>query len=299
VLNVLSPFCVLLSGVFTLVDLAEDPPGSPALEPLTAGMYGLTGAIILVDVGAHVARIRQRAEAPILRVRASESAANVARAYHEGEAALAVGNLTAALRAYETVLNAGGDSPLHPQALFRAAKIHSLLGRPLAAVAGYQAVVSQFPVVDLHDLALKNLADMYVSLGHFGSALSALELIVFADATYSREELTAYAASVARLWLERALPVPSPTGDTHGPPPSAEARRAVQASERLLARSPGAVFEQVYHLHHAVLLSGSGDAEGAVKELQLIVNNVDADTQILEKAAQALSGLTSHTQGTQ
>lgn len=193
-LRVATPVIIVAAVIATVEDLLVDDSArsffssylpSPATFAAWTAATASTGFLIALN------RDKERYEADTvvreLETRLTEAEAE--RYYLEGEAALEAGNLERALTNYTRVVVDGGDSEYVPLALYKAGRIFSISGDTALALPLLELLVTDYPVPDNYDRALKSVSDIHAAAGRRREAIAALEQMVFVDDLYDPEDI--------------------------------------------------------------------------------------------------------------
>ncbi|MFP4113133.1 MAG: PEGA domain-containing protein [Spirochaetota bacterium] len=157
-------------------------PGTIAVWGITVAAGGFWIALE-AEKADYVARMEIRAYEGDL------TAAEAERVYRSADEFLEAGNLSRALDDYTTIVANGGDSEYVPDALYKAAEIYSVSGDLVLSSQLLELLISDYPAPDVYDRALKSLSDAYVARGRYDDAIARLEMMLFYDPTYSRDDI--------------------------------------------------------------------------------------------------------------
>jgi tetratricopeptide (TPR) repeat protein len=256
------PLSLFFSGISAVQDLVSGSSGPFLFSPLTLSACAAGVAAIGLDAALHVKKAQFIASfTPTVRPQ-KESLLAAEESFARGEETLALGRLDEALRFYLDVVEKRTDSPLHPQALYKMAKIHSLTGQHSLAEAELRLIVARYPVPELLDKACRTLADILFARGSFEKSIQALAQMVNVDPLFPREDVLSYKCQILEKWTQR-----DPT----------KGSELLGACRELLA-SYGDSAKRPYHLYrYASALALSGQREEAIAQLSLIDGTIDAD----------------------
>lgn len=123
--------------------------------------------------------------------------------FQQGENTLKSGNLDVAAETFSRFVRDFPESRLTPGAWYRLARIHSVTGRRELALGEYRLVAETFPQAAYHDRARQAMADLYEAAGNPQEALRQLDLMVFNDGFFSKDDVE---AQKTRLRGQEAAP---------------------------------------------------------------------------------------------
>jgi outer membrane protein assembly factor BamD (BamD/ComL family) len=123
--------------------------------------------------------------------------------FQEGENELKSGNLDKAVETFGRFVRDFPESRLAPGAWYRLARIHSVTGRRELALGEYRLVAETYPQAAYHDRARQAMADLFEAAGNPQEALRQLDLMVFNDGFFSKDDVE---AQKTRLRGQEAAP---------------------------------------------------------------------------------------------
>ncbi len=191
-MNISIPVCVAVSALLTVNDLLFPPDSGLPLSPTTFSAYGITAGVIGVDVALHLKKRRyiENAQKKIQSIRLGY---HLAREYYEkGREMLSRNRMIEALDHYTWIIQNSRESLYFPYSLYQIAKIHAIQGESKLALQEFKLIIDQFPLSDLYDKSLKAIADLHYANGDYNRSLEHLDLMIFLDPLYSREEIEQY-----------------------------------------------------------------------------------------------------------
>lgn len=200
-LNLFIPIFLTFSGLLTVNDFMYPKKSGLFFSPATLSTYTATLGIIGVDIALHARKREYMASLSKTPIIKSESTDKAAQYYEKGQKILAQDELFEALGYYVLIIENYRDSVYFPRALYQIAKIHLITGEDVLAASEFKLIIEKYPLPDLYDRSLKNLADIYLRRGLYEEAIRYLEAIVFLDPLCPREEIDLYRRQIFEKWI--------------------------------------------------------------------------------------------------
>jgi len=190
------PIMAVISGLLTVENILNPHPAWHSLSPAAVTSYVLTGGMLALDLTLLGRKRKFEREFPVREVPGGRITDDPAALYALGEQSIAGEQFQEAVDYYRLILTGFPDSPYYPQALYKLARIHYVLGNTRLSLQELRIVKNRYPLPDLYDKACKNLADIYYSQNRYEKALEYLDQIVFYDPLHTRESVDFYRAQI-------------------------------------------------------------------------------------------------------
>ncbi|MBN1836988.1 MAG: tetratricopeptide repeat protein [Spirochaetales bacterium] len=185
-------------AVYLTVDEALDPSAAtPPFSPAVIATYGVTAALIEVDIGLNLAKRRFERSLSFQTLPPPLETVSSQALYQEVEDSFAAGRLEETLAACERLSAGAPESPYLPFALYRRAQVVGLRGDPAAAAAALEALLREYPVPDLYDRCLLGLAELRLAAGEYAAALEHLRSLPFVDPHVIKPDAMVLAGEIA------------------------------------------------------------------------------------------------------
>ena len=254
-LKIAAPALFVLSGIVALESLT-DTPGSGRVVSMAVVTAQVT-SIALVAATAIINNQKRKylCSYPVPATSRLTSEINDRLLYETAEKQLGAGEIDTALANFQAITSSEMPSSYYPKALYRQSKIMNLLGDRDAAVQGYQQIVDDYPLPELYDRSLKNLADLMLSKGEYGRSMQYLDSMVFWDAFYSQEEIDSYRSDILDLRYQDGKGSLSDVLEAYG----------LMVQKYADSDSVG-----LYRYRYAYCLHLAGDQDGASAQIELI-----------------------------
>ena len=112
------------------------------------------------------------------------------------------GKLDTSLYYLNKIIGGFPDSDIYPYALYKTARIKIIKGETDSAEVLLNTVIYEYPLPDLYNSAVKSLADIFSRKGKYQESLDQLDLILFMESGFTREEIDLYRYKILKKWLE-------------------------------------------------------------------------------------------------
>jgi outer membrane protein assembly factor BamD (BamD/ComL family) len=190
------PIMAVISSLLTVENILNPHPAWHALSPAAITSYVVTGGMLALDLTLLGRKRKFEREFPVREVPGGRITDDPAALYALGEQSIAGEQFQEAVDFYRSILTGFPDSPYYPQALYKLARIHYVLGDTRLSLQELRLVKNRYPLPDLYDKTCKNLADIYYSLNRYDRALEYLDQMVFYDPLHTRESVDFYKAQI-------------------------------------------------------------------------------------------------------
>ncbi len=198
-MNALFPASLLSSAVITTYDLLNPSSTGHKFSTLTVLSWGaviVSGIMNLALNGKKNQFIRETGAAKIR----NDKEITADNLYRQGEEALTGGNITESLTAYTEILENYRESRYFPLSLYKSARIHFLTGINILAEQEFKLLVDNYPLPEIYDKACKSLADLLYNQKKYEESLHYLDLMVFIDPFFTRNEIEVYSNEIHTKW---------------------------------------------------------------------------------------------------
>ena len=190
------PIMAVISGLLTVENILNPHPAWHSLSPAAVTSYVITGGMLALDLTLLGRKRKFEREFPVREVPGGRITDDPAALYALGEQSIAGEQFQEAVDFYRSILTGFPDSPYYPQALYKLARIHYVLGDTQLSLQELRLVKNRYPLPDLYDKSCKNIADIYYSQNRYGKALEYLDQMVFYDPLHTRESIDFYRAQI-------------------------------------------------------------------------------------------------------
>ncbi len=199
-LNISIPILTAFSGVLTVNEIYNPGNTDGNLSVFTISSFGISAALIVTDIILYFLRNRfyKNYSAPEVSIE-SEYPEEL---FETAEEMFAAGKLDTSLYYLNKILNRFPFSDIYPDTLYKAARIKIIKGENDSAELMLKTLIQEYPLPDFYNFALKSLADIYYQNGKYRESLDQLDLIIFMEAGFSREEIDLQRYKILNKWYE-------------------------------------------------------------------------------------------------
>ncbi len=182
---------VIYSGFITADSIIENPKNFE-INSLMATSWAATAILGLADLKliAERRRFNNKLEESYREINPVTPTAR--ELYNRAEAHLSEGKIDNASLEFTRVVTDHPESIYSPMALYKISKINIVNGNISLAVAGLELLLDQYPLPELYDKTCHTLAGLYSRENNQAKSLEYLDLMLFIDPLYSREEIETY-----------------------------------------------------------------------------------------------------------
>lgn len=147
-------------------------------ETLTA-ITGLTELALLID------RHKFRQEFKSYKADLSQTNTEAENIFDNAQQAMTKGKLENALSGFSSIVSSYRDYIDFPEALYKIARLHIILGDTNLAISELNIIINNFPTPGIYDKACQTLALMYFNAGETENSRQTVEKMVFFDPLFS------------------------------------------------------------------------------------------------------------------
>ncbi len=199
-LNISIPLMAAFSGALTVNEIYNPKDSEGSLSVFTLSSLGVSAALIIADILLYIGRNKfYREFTPPAVTIESEYPESL---YKTAEEMFAAGKVDTALFYLNKIVSQFPDSDIYPDTLYKTAKIKIINGEIDSAHDLLNTLIEDYPVPGLYNYAEKSLSDIYLRQGLYQESLDHLNLILFMESGFTREEIDLQRYKVLKKWYE-------------------------------------------------------------------------------------------------
>ena len=199
-LNVSIPIISIFSGALTVNEIynSHDSPGD--LSVFTLSTIGVNAVLIAADILLYFTRDKYYKNYSLPTAAIEIEYPN--NLYDIAEDMVMAGKLDSALHYLYKIIEKYPNANIYPNALYKTAKIKIINGDIETAKAFLETIILEYPLPSIYNSAVKSLSDILLRNGQYRESLEQLDLIVFMEAGFSREEIDLQRYKILNKWYE-------------------------------------------------------------------------------------------------
>ena len=186
-LNIIIPVMGGFSAALTVNELSNPRYDDALLSPFVLSTYIVNTLFISADIMLHLNKNKFKDR--YSRINHIEEKTDLREYFILGNRSVEEGFLDEALSAYNHIIDTNTDSEFYPYALYKAGAIHMIQNNHKKASNLYDRIITEYPMPDLYDKALKNLAEISIREKKYDKAVTYLNEILYITNLYSKEDI--------------------------------------------------------------------------------------------------------------